>query len=104
MNRKRSALREFAGDALIETLIVFGVGAIVFLFGWILAGGLDDSGEFSCPESVLVQPGDTLDSIARTNCTGDVRTAIRLLVDFHGTTIYPGQRLEMPASPQARGG
>lgn len=80
----------------VNSLFAIVGGALIALL-WGALAAMDDPPSFSCTtDSVVVQPGDTLDSIARTNCTGDVNGAIRLLVDFYGTDIRPGQRIALP--------
>ena len=44
----------------------------------------------------VVASGDTIDSIARANCTSGVVTAIDQLVDQYGTHIEPGDRIQLP--------
>lgn len=49
----------------------------------------------------VVRPGDTLWSIARSiDPTGDERPLVdRLASELHGTVIYPGEAVELPATP-----
>jgi LysM repeat protein len=49
----------------------------------------------------VVRPGDTLWSIARSiDPTGDERPLVdQLASQLHGTVIYPGEQLELPAAP-----
>lgn len=90
-SRPNPALRR-----MLDVAILMTAGVFALLVMWVTVRE-EDSASFSCTgESVIVQPGDTLDSIARANCTGDVNGAIRLLVDFYGTDIRPGQRIALP--------
>ncbi|MCU0858374.1 MAG: L,D-transpeptidase family protein [Pontiellaceae bacterium] len=48
-------------------------------------------------KSYIIQPGDSLDRIARQNKT--TIDLIRKMNDIEGTLIYPGRRLLLPAEP-----
>lgn len=48
----------------------------------------------------VVQPGDTLWSVARSlEPDGDVRAVVDVLVDRYGTSLQPGQKIVLPAVP-----
>lgn len=57
---------------------------------------------YSCSvRSVTVQNDDTIDSLARRHCSGEVLEVIDLLVAMYGTAIEQGQTLDLPiASPR----
>jgi cell division protein YceG involved in septum cleavage len=57
---------------------------------------------YSCAVSTVnVERGDTIDGIARRNCTGEVLAVISILVDMYGTDIDTWQTIHLPiASPR----
>lgn len=58
-----------------------------------------DSPTFACSAgSVLVEEGDTMESIGETYCSGDTATVVRLLVEFYGADIRPKQRIDLPTA------
>ena len=65
----------------------------------VLDNGVDLSGAFIRGEQVyVVQPGDTLWSIASSLTDGDIRSFVDELVDLNGTaSVDVGQRLVLPA-------
>jgi LysM domain len=85
-------------------LLVLALGGAVAL-GWLvapLAAGSDDGGlQLAGEGSVVVEPGDTVWSIAGdvARADQDVRTvvdAIEELNDLEGSALVPGQVLELP--------
>jgi LysM repeat protein len=62
-------------------------------------GGVDLGGAFIRGEQVyVVQPGDTLWSIASSLTDGDIRSFVDELVDLNGAaSVDVGQRLVLPA-------
>ncbi len=75
--------------------------AAVAVAGWVGALAQDDDGlRLAGGVSTVVQPGDTLWSIARSVAgeadVRDVVDEIQRLNDLEGTTLVPGQVLELP--------
>ncbi|MGY1814680.1 LysM peptidoglycan-binding domain-containing protein [Blastococcus sp. SYSU D00820] len=89
------------GRRLVAALgIVAGVGAAV-LVSEVVGGGAGAGLELAGGESVVVQPGDTVWSIATEVSGGeaDVRAvvdAIEELNDLEGAVLVPGQVLQLP--------
>ena len=85
---------------LLATILTLALGvAIGSWLGPLLAGGGDDL-QLAGVQSVVVQPGDTLWSIATGVAgTADVREVvdrIQQLNHLRGTVLIPGQVLELP--------
>jgi hypothetical protein len=73
------------------TAIVIG---LVFV-----SGKLSDRGHYSCDDnSVFVENGDTVFSIAHEHCSGDIDKVVQKLVSQYGTTIQPTERIALPES------
>jgi LysM repeat protein len=71
----------------------------VLLIAFVVGLAADPSGSAGKPVSYVVQPTDTLWSIATTHYSGDPREGIWQLQKrnhLHGTTLMPGQRLVLP--------
>ena len=84
----------------LAAVLTLAVGvAIGSWLGPLIAGG-DGDLRLAGVQSVVVQPGDTLWSIAADAAgTGDVRAVvdrIQELNDLHDTVLIPGQVLELP--------
>jgi hypothetical protein len=78
---------------------------LVIVLVWALSWGVGKATEpptYSCAVSTVnVERGDTIDGIARRNCTGEVLTVISILVDMYGTDIDTWQTIHLPiASPR----
>jgi LysM repeat protein len=73
------------------------IAALVTLFGWsLLTRSSDGAGK---AQAYVVQPGDTLWSIAAGRYGGDPRAGVWRLQQRNGlagTTITPGQKLVVP--------
>ena len=73
------------------------IAAVVTLLGWSLL--IRDSDGAGRPQSYVVQPGDTLWSIAAARYSGDPRAGVWRLQQRNGlagTTITPGEKLVVP--------
>ena len=77
-----------------STVLMTAVGADP-----VVENGVDLSGAFIRGEQVyVVQPGDTLWSIASSLTDGDIRSFVDDLIDLNGTaSVDVGQRLVLPA-------
>lgn len=63
----------------------------------ITATALTEEPSFTCSVGSLTVPtGATVWEIVRHYCTGDTDYAIRLVVDFYGTELLAGQRIDLP--------
>ncbi len=73
------------------------IAAVVTLLGWsVLTRASDGAGQ---AQSYVVQPGDTLWSIAASRYGGDPRAGVWQLQQRNGlagTTITPGEKLVVP--------
>ena len=73
------------------------IALVATFLGWsLLTRTVDGAGR---AQVYVVQPGDTLWSIASTRYAGDPREGVLKLHaqnDLSGTTISPGQRLTLP--------
>ena len=73
------------------------IAALVTLCGWsLLTRSSDGAGK---PQAYVVQPGDTLWSIAAARYGGDPRAGVWRLQQRNGlagTTITPGEKLVVP--------
>jgi Tfp pilus assembly protein FimV len=89
------------GAASLPTVTPKGSALLVTAAGTdpILGRGGDLSGAFIVGEQVyVVQPGDTLWSIASSLTDGDIRSFVDELIDLNGTaSVDVGQRLVLPA-------
>ena len=75
------------------TALLFSFPLVSSAVGWVTA----DRTHFTCDSpTVQVEKGDTVWSIARTNCHGDTQAVISRLVDFYGTRLDTWQVLTMP--------
>jgi hypothetical protein len=82
---------DFGTTSLI--VLLFSLPLAVGVVGWITA----DRTHFTCDTpTVNVEKGDTVWSIARTNCHGDTQAVISRLVDFYGTNLDTWQVMTMP--------
>ena len=73
--------------------LLFSFPLVGSAVGWVTA----DRTHFTCDLPVVpVETGDTIWSIARTNCHGDTQAVISLLVNFYGTRLDTWQVLTMP--------
>ena len=63
---------------------------------WLIGVGLTEPA-YECEQiaTVAVQ-GDSLWSVASEHCVGDIREATYNLSQKYGTTVHPGQIIEMP--------
>ena len=100
MRSPRRRVRLTRRARLLATVLTLALGvAIGSWLGPFLAGG-DDDLRLAGVESVVVQSGDTLWSIAEDVAgTADVRAVvarIQQLNDLQGTVLVPGQVLELP--------
>lgn len=90
MRVDKYAVRRFVAFLLLLAtagVVIAGVSALI------------DEPSYTCPtDPVLVSEGDTIWDIGRTYCTGDTQAVIDLLVDFYGTDLRVGQRLDLPVS------
>jgi hypothetical protein len=98
--RARGGVRLTRRARLLAAVLTLALGvAIGSWLGPLLAGGGDDL-QLAGVQSVVVQPGDTLWSIASGVAgTADVREVvdrIQQLNDLRGTVLIPGQVLELP--------
>jgi hypothetical protein len=98
--RARVGVRLTRRARLLAAVLTLALGvAIGSWLGPLLAGGGDDL-RLAGVQSVVVEPGDTLWSIASGVAgTADVREVvdrIQQLNDLHGTVLVPGQVLELP--------
>jgi hypothetical protein len=85
--------RRFAVGVTSVIVLLFSLPLAVGVVGWITA----DRTHFTCDTpTVDVEKGDTVWSIARTNCHGDTGAVISRLVDFYGTNLDTWQVLTMP--------
>ena len=72
---------------------------LVLLIAFVVGLAAHPSGSAGKPVKYVVQPSDTLWSIATKHYPGDPREGIWKLQrrnDLHGTTLVPGQRLVLP--------
>lgn len=91
MNKYRRR-RITVGTATIIALS-FSIPLAGAVIGWVTT----DRTHFTCDSpTVPVEKGDTVWSIARTNCHGDTQAVISRLVDFYGTQLDTWQVLTMP--------
>jgi hypothetical protein len=98
--RARRAVRLTRRARLLAAVLSLALGvAIGSWVGPLLAGG-GDGLQLAGVQSVVVEPGDTLWSIASGVAgTADVREVvdrIQQLNDLRGTVLIPGQVLELP--------
>ena len=85
--------RRFAFGTTSLIVLLFSLPLAGAVVGWITA----DRTHFTCDTpTVNVEKGDTVWSIARTNCHGDTQAVISRLVDFYGTNLDTWQVLTMP--------
>jgi nucleoid-associated protein YgaU len=96
----RRGLRLTRRARLLAAVLMLGLGvAIGSWLGPLLAGG-DGDLRLAGVQSVVVQPGDTLWSIAGDAAgTDDVRQVVARIQELnglHGTVLVPGQVLELP--------
>lgn len=85
--------RRFVIGTALVIVLLFSLPLAVGVARWITA----DRTHFTCDTpTVNVESGDTLWSIARTNCHGDTEAVISLLDDFYGTNLDTWQVLTMP--------
>lgn len=82
----------------LRTLLVFTPLAICLV--WAMSWGLRTASQppvYSCGvQSVSVESGDTVYSIAHANCTGEIDEVISILVKMYGTRIDAWQTLHLP--------
>lgn len=96
----RRRLRLTRRARVLATVLVLAL--CVAIGSWIgpLLGGSDGDLHLAGVQSIVVQPGDTLWSIATGVAgTGDVRDVvarIQQLNHLHGTVLVPGQVVELP--------
>jgi len=83
------------GDGAASLPTVTPNGSVILM----TAAGTDLSGAFIRGDQVyVVQPGDTLWSIASSLTDGDIRSFVDELIDLNGTaSVDVGQRLVLPA-------
>lgn len=54
-------------------------------------------GRFNCQDKVVtVKAGDTLWSIVKNNCTGNIQSAVDHLINEYGPVIEVGQKIQLP--------
>ena len=77
-------------------LIVVTIFALLFALDDVYSAGSN----FKCVPKVTVYAdvNNTVWSIVENNCTGNLSAAQDAIVSKYGTTIYPGQVLELPSS------
>ncbi|MFM8856681.1 MAG: LysM peptidoglycan-binding domain-containing protein [Actinomycetota bacterium] len=97
----RARARRGDGAASLPTVTPNGSALLMTAVGTdlVLDNGVDLSGAFIRGEQVyVVQPGDTLWSIASSLTDGDIRSFVDELIDLNGTaSVDVGQRLVLPA-------
>jgi LysM repeat protein len=75
------------------------LGILVLVIAFVVGLAAHPSGSAGHPVSYVVQPSDTLWTIAAKHYAGDPREGIWELQErnhLHGTTLVPGQRLVLP--------
>jgi hypothetical protein len=82
----RMLARKFRAFAIIVVIVIA-----------LLATHTANQPDYACSEAtIIVREGDTLWSIAETECTGEITQVADYLVDKYGTTIYAGQAIDLP--------
>ena len=80
-----------------SALIVTAVGISVFAFGYIVGHGNAKDAEFHCTEApIVVNNGDTVYDLARTNCTGNFISVVDEVVRVYGSDLDVGQKIYLP--------
>jgi hypothetical protein len=80
---------------LARKFIAFAIIAVIVIA--LLVAHTANQPDYTCPEAtIIVREGDTLWSIAETECTGEITQVADYLVDKYGTTIHAGQAIDLP--------
>lgn len=90
-----------APDVFLRRRLVVGALAIALVFGIVSFlssnGGTVETGVASGPQTVVVEPGDSLWAIAGRLAPGDPRPLVDELSRLvGGTDLQPGQRIHVP--------
>ena len=91
------------GKYSVRRLVVFTplIIVLVWAFSWGVGKAIEPPTYACAVSTVNVEKGDTIDGIARRNCTGEVLAVISILVDMYGTDIDTWQTIHLPvASPR----
>lgn len=69
-------------------------------FVWLASASIMSWDNYECEnKQVVVEPFDSLWSIADNNCTGSIESAVDDLVDEYGYTIQTGQTIQLTSKP-----
>lgn len=73
----------------------FAIAVTIFAAGYFAAGWTEPN--YRCDDvKHVVQPGDSLWSIADTHCAGEVTVVVDKLAESYGTDIDVGEEIELP--------
>lgn len=82
----------------IRIIVLVAVSIVASVFAWkFLEQGYEVIDRYTCdPSGIIVEEGDSLYSIARANCSGNINVAVDEIYSYYGANIRPGQLLHLP--------